>query len=111
MITYAPYVLIFLAAFFNACMDAFENENFFESIFKKWDQKVWYKRESWKYARKIFAYKLDSWHICKSLMICCFVGAIVVYEPINEWYIDFVSMGIMWNLCFWIFYHKLFKVK
>lgn len=97
-------ILFSLAAFFNACMDAFENENFFESIFRNKNQRFWYKRESWKWAKKIGGYKLDAWHISKSCMIICICFAIF---PNWKGFI----LGIVWNIIFVLFYHKIFKIK
>lgn len=102
-------------------MDAWENENFFESIFKKWDQRFWYKRESWKHAKKIFGYRIDGWHLAKTCMIICF-GAAVYTEQFSQqiWHtasivlnivIDVCVMGMLWNLGFRLFYHNLFGVK
>lgn len=108
------YIFIVLAVFFNACCDAFENENYFESTFKHWNQKFWYKRESWKYARKIFGYKLDAWHIAKTLWIVCFgmaVAASVIWPYRGSWYVIIINVGVIWNLSFWFFYHILFKIK
>lgn len=105
------YLLIFLAAFFNAVMDACENENFEESILKKWDRRFWYKRDSWKYTKKIIGYRPDAWHLSKSLMIICFVLAVIFYEPKHEWWVVFISCGIIWNVAFWLFYNKLFGIK
>ncbi len=106
------YILIFIAAFFNACMDAFENTpNFNESIFKNLDKRFWCKDVSWQYAKKLFGYKFDSWHLAKSAMIFCLVGAIVIYRPHHQWWVHFISMGIIWNVGFWLFYHKIFQVK
>lgn len=115
-------VFIFLAAFFNACMDAFENENFFESIFKNLNRKFWYKRESWKYAKKVFGYRFDSWHIAKTCMVLCLAGAIVaaifvglcgVIAFVNLFGIlqIFAILGVIWNGTFILFYHVIFKVK
>ena len=64
-------VFFILAAVFNAIMDKLENENFYTSVFKNLNEKFWYKRESWKYAKKIFGYKIDGWHLAKSAMIIC----------------------------------------
>lgn len=108
------YFFIFLMAFFNACMDAFENENFFESIFRHWDQRFWYKRESWKYAKKVGGYKLDGWHISKTLMILCLAAVMVsVYlePPPHRWYIMVGFIGLIWNITFHFFYHKVFGIK
>lgn len=112
---------VLAASFFNACMDAWENENYFESIFKEWDQKFWYKRESWKYARKIAGYRIDGWHLAKSAMIICFGAAIYTEQfSYQVWHtgsimlnicIDIVAMGAIWNLGFNLFYHYIFKVK
>lgn len=114
-------VFIGLASFFNACMDAWENENYFESIFKHWDQKFWYKRVSWQYVSKIFGYHLDGWHLAKSAMIICIGGAIYTEQFSNQiWHttstllnigIDILIMGIIWNLGFTLFYHHIFRVK
>ena len=107
--------LIFLAAFFNAVMDAVENENYFESIFKKLPKQFWYKRESWKYAAKVFGYKIDAWHLSKSLMLICFAGAVIFFElPVKKWQdvaLYLVAFGIIWNVTFWLFYHVVFRVK
>lgn len=108
-------ILIFLAAFFNAVMDAVENENYYESIFKKLPVQFWYKRESWKYVKKIFGYRPDAWHLAKTLMLFCFAGAVIAFDlPVNKWHdVTFyiATLGIIWNVTFWLFYHKIFKVK
>lgn len=101
-------LFIILAAVLNSLMDIFENENFHKSIFNDLNQKFWYKRESWKYAKKLFGYKFDAWHICKSLMIICFCLALVFYKPIFG-YIDILFYGALWNLTFNIFYNKILK--
>lgn len=118
MVTYVPYLLIFLAAFFNACMDAFENENFFESIFKNWNQKVWYKRESWKHAKRVFSFKLDAWHMSKAFMIICMSMCFAIQIYIESVQPDFIDVairicyfGTIWNFTFWLFYHKIFMIK
>jgi hypothetical protein len=112
---------VLIASFFNACMDSFENENYYESIFKSWDIKFWYKRESWKYAKKIFGYHVDGWHLAKSLMIICVALAMYTEQFSNQiWHtnilllnigIDITIMGIIWNLGFNLFYHHIFRIK
>ena len=108
-------ILLFLAAFFNAVMDATENENFFESILKHLPQQLWYKRESWKYVKKIFGYHVDAWHLSKSLMVICFICAIVFFNmPVKRWQdiaMYLIVGGITWNLTFWLFYNVIFKIK
>lgn len=114
-------ILTVLAAFFNSVMDAVENENYFESIFRNFNQSFWYKRESWKSAKKVFGYKIDAWHLAKSLMILSLVLAItfgLTEENLIKANNDFVDVllkvsicGVLWNFSFWVFYHKIFRVK
>lgn len=112
MIFLWSYGLVFLAAFFNACMDAFENSpNFNESIFGNLDKRFWCKDVSCNHAKKVFSYKLDSWHLAKSAMVFCLVGAIVVFRPQHQWWVHFVGIGLVWNFAFWLFYHKIFRIK
>jgi hypothetical protein len=108
-------ILLFLAAFFNAVMDATENENFYESIFKKLPHQFWYKRESWKYTKKIFGYRPDAWHLSKSAMVICLVLAIIFFDlPVKKWQdiaMYIIAGGLTWNISFWLFYNKIFGVK
>jgi len=112
MIFLISYGLVIIAVFFNAIMDAVENTpNFNESIFKNLDKKFWCKDVSWQYAKKIFNYKLDAWHLSKSAMIICLAMAIVFFRPKHNWWVHLISIGLIWNMGFWFFYHKVFKVK
>jgi hypothetical protein len=108
-------IFIFLAAFFNAVMDAVENENYFESIFKNLPKQFWYKRESWKYVKKILGYRPDAWHLSKSLMVICFAGAVISFDmPVAKWQdaaLYAICIGVIWNVAFWLFYNVIFKVK
>lgn len=109
-------LLLFVASFFNAVMDATENSpNFHESIFKKLPVQFWLKEQSWKYAPKLFGYKFDCWHIAKSCMILSFVFAIMLFHlPLIKWqdWATYIAVaGVIWNGGFWLFYHKLFRVK
>lgn len=108
-------ICLVLACFFNAVMDACENENIGESIFKNLPKQFWSKRESWKYTKKIFGYRLDAWHLSKSLMIICFILAGIFFDlPVEKWRdvaLYLVLAGLVWNGGFWLFYHKIFRVK
>lgn len=104
------YIFIFLAAICNAFMDIVENENFFESRFKNLNEKFWYKRISWEYAEKLWDFKVDAWHIAKSLMIVFLCAAIVNYQPFIP-IVDFIVLGGIWNLTFNLFYNRIFKSK
>lgn len=105
---FLTYIFVLLAAFFNAFMDIVENENYHVSIFKNLNQKFWYKRESWKQSYKIRGYKLDAWHLAKSLMIVFWVLAVMFYHSFIP-VIDFIVIGAIYNLTFNTFY-RLFKL-
>lgn len=100
-------ILILLAAVCNAVMDILENENFSSSAFKNLNPMFWYKRESWKYAKRIINWKFDGWHVFKSSMIVLLMLAVVLYKPIFGW-VDFVLFGLLWNCTFNLTY-KLLK--
>lgn len=99
------YIFVALAAIFSAIADKLENENFYTSLFRKLNERFWYKRISWKYAKKLFGYKFDGWHISKSIMICCLFAAFAE----NFW--QFVFLGIVWNFVFNLLYTKLLTKK
>lgn len=117
------YALMALAAIFKALADAFENTpNFDESIFKNFNKRFWCKDVSWQFARKLIfkvpfikkpvdSYKLDSWHLSITGMVFSITGAVVVYRPHHEWWVHYISIGIIWNVVFVLFYHGIFKVK
>jgi len=98
-------ILLFLAAFFNAVMDKTETViSFYSSRFKKLNPKFWCKPIS---ANKDFApytkYRVDAWHLSKSLMIICLCVAI----SDNIW--QFLIYGFIWNLTFNLMYNKALK--
>lgn len=114
---------IFLAAFFNSCMDAFENTpNFDESIFKHLNKKWWCKDVSCNYVKTFLGYRPDAWHLSKTGMIFCFVGAVIssvfagmsgIAYGVNRF--DVIAaitvLGIIWNGTFMLFYNLIFKIK
>ena len=101
-------VFVFIAAVLNALMDRVENENFSSSVFRGLNPKWWYKRESWKYAKRVFGWKYDSWHVAKSSMIISLAFAIVLYKPVFG-VMDVLIIGAIWNGTFNIFYNRIFK--
>lgn len=98
-------LFIILAACFNALMDATENTpNFNESILKGLDKKFWCKDISWQYAKKVFGWKLDAWHLSKSCMVIC----VCMAAAPNWWGL---ALGVIWNIAFVIVYHLILKVQ
>ena len=104
-------LFIFVSAFFNAVMDLLENENYYGSVFRNYNQKWWYKRESWKYVKFLpfTTYRPDGWHIAKTLMIVSMSVALVTYKSILGVF-DVLIFGLVWNVSFNLFYSKL-KIK
>src|SRR6478735_524582 len=117
------YMFMALAAVFKACADAFENTpNFDESVFKRLNKRFWCKDVSWQYAKvlsikipffkkRVGSYKIDSWHISITLMVCMIAAAVVTYVPCYEWWLHYLSIGLIWNVVFVLFYHIIFQVK
>lgn len=103
-------IFIALSAFFNSVMDSIENEGIFLTVFSKFKDKFWYKRVSWKYSLKIYQYKLDAWHISKSLMIISMCLSAIFYSVSFNILVDFLLMGFIWNHTFNGFYKHLFKI-
>lgn len=128
-----PFTLILTASICNAVMDI-TSHKFYQSVFNspKFNPLFWNPAISWKnkyingdinQGRKqwnIFGLKInihpaftDSWHLFKSTMIFCLVGAIVLYDS-KGWVWDlilFVIYGTAWNLTFSLFYNKLLKKR
>lgn len=100
-------LLFAVAAALNAVMDLLENENFHASVFKNLNQAFWYKRESWKTARRIFGYKLDAWHLTKSTMVVVLALAAIAYRPILTPAVDIFLFGAAWIGPFNFTYKKL----
>lgn len=108
-------ILVALAAIFSAVMDRVEYPAAFcVSIFKNKDQRFWLKTISWHTAKRVGAYKLDSWHIAKSFSIFCWVGAIInapVVDGLLYKLLIFGLLGAIWILVFNLFYNKLLVSK
>lgn len=101
---------IAISAAFNAVMDRIENENFYNSVFRDMNERFWYKRISWQYAKKVFGYKIDAWHLAKSAMIICFAFSLK-YAMYLPFVVSFITVGVVWNVSFYLFYHKIFYRK
>lgn len=109
-------ILLLIAVFFNAVMDATENApNFNESRLRNLPVRFWLKEQSWKYAAKVFGYKLDAWHIAKSCMVICMILVAIFFDlpvkKLNDVLFYIICAGIIWNGGFYLFYHKLFRVR
>lgn len=101
-------ILFALAPPFKALADICNNR-FNVSIFKKLNPKFWAKDTSAYYAKRIFGFRFDAWHLSMSAVICLLIGSIVTHQSKMEWYFEFIIYGVYWNLMFDLFYDKIFS--
>lgn len=105
MIALIQTIAVILAAACNAAMDLIENENYSRSIFSRYNEKFWYKRESWKHAYKFGEYKLDAWHLLKSTMLCL-IATTIALNSVPSIFM-FIWFGVVWNVSFNLFYNYI----
>lgn len=119
------YLCFALAAFCNSVMDTLDH-HFINSIFNstKLDDKFWNPSIShWTTPYLPYTkYKLDAWHLFKSLMIIfhalsnCFIflaGTYItnLYSEILSIFILLIVYGIIWNVPFNLFYNRILITK
>lgn len=125
------YISIFffiLSSICNSVMDILTH-HYERSVFKGKDRQYWDPTISWKnkyvdwdsgltQRKKIFGINkhvslTDGWHLFKSLMIIFLVTSIITISNtnINLLYSIglFILYGIVWNLTFNLFYHKILR--
>lgn len=110
---FLTYIFIALAAACNALMDKVETTiSFNTSIFKRLNIAFWCKAISAHNVKFIpfTKYRADAWHLSKSTMIIFWCLAIIFYHTFIP-VIDFIVMGIVYNLTFNLFYNYIFKTK
>lgn len=110
-ILYGGYLwlaFVIFASICNATMDTLSH-HFSESIFKNANKKFWFPIMSSDSALRIGTYKVDAWHLLKSVTIILLGLAVVHYKPCNEWYFDLFLFGWFWNITFSIFYDKILR--
>lgn len=100
-------ILIIAAAIFKAVADTVA-DHFFVSIFKSKNRKFWDKTTSSVFAKRIYGYKVDAWHLANSGMIVCFISAAAVNDCKCWWFFIILS-GIIFNLVFNLFYNKILR--
>jgi len=112
-------ILMIFAGIFNACMDVLKTR-YVISIFRFWKNSQWINpafswKNKWKngdiiQGEKFFGsttflvWLTDFWHLCKILMLLTISFAIVLYNPIIVWYIDFLILYMCFTIPFEIFY-------
>lgn len=104
------YLFLALASICNSIMDTLTH-HFNYSIFKNKNEEFWNPNESWKFVNFLpfTKYRADAWHLLKSAMIIFICLAIVFADNLNM--IDFILLGILWNIVFNVFYNHLLITK
>jgi hypothetical protein len=96
-------ILILLAAICNAVMDVL-SFHYHSSIFRYMNESFWNPEKSWvKKFIPFTKYRLDAWHVFKSLMICFLLLAAFGLT----W--KFFLAGAIWILTFNLFYNKVLR--
>lgn len=104
------FILIAIAAIFNAIMDTLWT-HYPISVFKNLNPKWWNPNESWKhYPNFLGIVRFDAWHIAKYGMLCFITLSIYFYKPILG-NIDIYLIPIIWGFSFELFYSNLLKTK
>jgi hypothetical protein len=116
------FILFILAAICNAVIDVtqfhyyrsiFNNEPFSESWWNgniSWRNK--YKNGTVSQGRNnIPVWFTDAFHFFKSLMITLLALAVVFYKPLINWWVDFIALGLSWNIFFSLFYKHILKTR
>ena len=101
-------ILLIAAAIFKAVADTVDH-HFDTSIFRRLEPKFWDRDISSNYAKRIFNYKVDAWHLSQSAMIVCMIAAIALHHQKLAWYFEIVIGGIIWNIVFNTFYNKILR--
>lgn len=107
--------LILLAGICKAISDVLA-DHFYISIFQNWGD-WWNKSESWRYKWKaketgerfpgsttFFVFLTDGWHLFNMIQYTLIVLAIVLYEPLVNWWVDAIILKAVFTIVFEIFY-------
>lgn len=119
-------ILIIIASFAKAVMDTI-NFHWYDSIFKNIKNQKWreWTNPEQSYALKwknytpesgeafwgsstIFVWLTDLWHLAQAIELTALFGAIVMYQPLTGWFLDFLILKSIFILIFMLFYRKIF---
>lgn len=105
-------ILFILASICSSVMDNTAH-HWYKSVFNKLNPNFWNPLVSCNTAKYIpfTRYKVDSWHIFKSLCIVFTVIGIVTYKTIINQYVDVLIFGLAWNVTFDLFYTIILNRK
>src|SRR5688572_9293791 len=105
MIFFISLFFFSLAAICNAVMDKLQF-HFYTSIFQDKNPRFWNPELSWRYAKIVpfTKYKIDAWHLAKSLMIifvACASAVLILEVEDGAWWclpVALVMYGATWIL-------------
>ena len=101
-------ILIIFASIFDACKDTLK-DHFSISIFKNLNPNFWNPAISY-HIKTIMTYRIDGWHICKSINIILICFAMGYYKPITDYVLlNIFIIGMTMNITFEIVYRNLSK--
>jgi hypothetical protein len=109
-------LIVVLSAAANGVADRLENEVAYNSsIFATWNRRFWLKSVSWVYAKKIFTYKIDGWHLVESFQVLLLLIALILpwvmplerKGPIWAVIVLYCTLGVLYNITFNWVYKKL----
>ena len=101
------YLLVFIAALFNAVMDKLK-DHYSSSIW--WDKTTFYPTQKDAFGKKFLGIMvLDAWHLAKTAMIILLMIAIVI--PCNFYWWEYLVLYFVWGCGFNLGWNYLFKRK
>jgi len=119
-------IFMVFAGIWNAVMDILKTR-YNTSIFVNWKHQTWLKpslswRNKWKAGDRskgerfigsstFLVWLTDFWHLAKMLMLAGISFAIVFYNPIIAWWIDWFILYFVFTVTFEIFYSKILIKK
>jgi len=115
-------LLMIFTGICNACMDVLR-VRWKTSIFRFWKNQNWInpalswhnkwkngdqtQREKFFGSSTFFVWLTDFWHFCKFLMLIFITSAIIFYNPMFKWWIDFIILYCAFTITFEIFFSKI----
>jgi len=119
---YISIILMIIAGFFNACMDILK-VRYDKSIFRFWKYQNWLDpSKSWVNKWKngdpsqgerffgsstFFVSLTDAWHLAKHFMLTFIMLSVVFYQPIINWWMDFIILYVSFTVTFEVFFSKI----
>jgi len=102
------FIFVAIAAVLNAVLDTLK-DHFSVSVFKNLNPKFWNPQVSYATSITLFGVHWDAWHIIKYAFIASIFMAIVMFEQVFKWWVEFIMFFLLWWIFFELFYTYIFK--